>query len=255
MPKTRRSWAIGVALLAAGLGVAAAVAGVVASPAQSALRWSQPLADNPTADRRPLRVMMLGDSITFGMRSTDRQGYQTVLAADFRRAGVTATWTNRGFGGETIGSIAARTPGLLGVDRPDVVLLDAGTNDAAGKPDNGQPKPDPIDRAPLKLAALVNTILAASPNVWVVLARVSYSTGFYAKLVPGERLINAAVPGIAAAHRDRVVIADMSGLAPSLLAENIHPNDAGYAWMAAQWWTALRPVLADLWPPIRPTHS
>lgn len=88
-----------------------------------------------------LRVMALGDSITWGTESTTGNGYRgplsialssQVAAQDFvgtRINGTMADPDNEGHPGYKISDVAALTNAPLNTYKPNVVLLDAGIND------------------------------------------------------------------------------------------------------------------------------
>jgi lysophospholipase L1-like esterase len=193
----------------------------------------QPLYSGGVAAKPTVRIMALGDSITEGYRSSDLTGYRGPLKELLIRDGVNPVISDRSKGGETIRWFAERVDGWLATDRPDVVLLDAGTNDAV--------QPDDIPNAGRRIAALVDRILASDPRVSVVVAKLQYMNNPAGRA--NQRKINGQIPPVAAARAGRVYIADMSTLPPTMLDDGIHPNDAGYREMAARWHAALRPIL------------
>ena len=124
--------------------------------------------------------------------------------------------------------------------RPDVILLDIGTNDYVQRHDEA--------RAPARLAALVDRLHAAVPRAEIVLARLLVIAGD--RRSAGVRRLNAAIPQIAAARRGYVTVADMSRIPVTNTGDGVHPTDFGYRQMAYQWYQALRRVLpgGPSWP-------
>jgi lysophospholipase L1-like esterase len=211
---------------------------------------ARPAALAPAPTGRPIKIMPLGDSITFGVGSSGG-GYRTELwrqlirdagvAADFvgsLRAGSFADPDNEGHSGWTIAEIAGSVDGWLATYQPDVVLLHIGTNDMVRSQTAG---------APERLSALLDQITNDVPAANVVVSSIIPTTDSNnSKFVQ----YNARIPGVVQAKANagkHVVYTDMySTMTPSSVdfADTVHPNDAGYAKMAAHWYAALEPILA-----------
>jgi lysophospholipase L1-like esterase len=199
-----------------------------------------------TAAAPPVRIMPLGDSITFGSGSSTKSSYRADLYrrltaagldVDFVgsvRSGAGADTDNEGHPGWRIGQIAERVDGWLAEYRPDVVLLHIGTNDmrtdakafgAAGR-----------------LSALIDQIAVARPAARIFVARIigAWDPATQARI----DAYNAAIPGIVASKGSRVRLVDLSTVGGADLADKLHPNDTGYARMSYLWNRALRRVLA-----------
>ncbi len=194
----------------------------------------------PTAGP-PIRIMPLGDSNTTG---TVGGGYRSDLwqllatdgiAVDFvgSNTGGPALLPDKnheGHGGWTIARIDQHATAWLRTYRPDLVLLQIGTNDmrtgadAAGAPD--------------RLAALLDRILAAAPQAYVMVASIPPIRD--AEQERRAQAFNAAVPGMAAA-RDRVMYVDVYGAVhqPYDFADNVHPTWGGYSKIALRWYGAI----------------
>ncbi|MFE1546043.1 ricin-type beta-trefoil lectin domain protein [Streptomyces sp. NPDC058718] len=217
----RRSWIRPlVALLAAALAVTAAGA----APASA-------------ASDTPLRVMPLGDSITWGVGSGTGNGYRgplwDKLAADGHpvdfvgtgRAGSMSDPDNEGHSGYLIEQIAALTDASLTRYRPNVVTLHIGTNDLD--------RSHQVSTATARLKSLVGQITAAAPDATVLVASLVVSTSGSEEQY--RAAYNQAIPQIvrdAQAAGKRVAYVDMSSLTTADLADALHPNDAGYRKMA-----------------------
>ncbi|MFG2039984.1 GDSL-type esterase/lipase family protein [Dactylosporangium sp. NPDC048998] len=196
---------------------------------------------------RPIRIMPLGDSITYGVGSPSSSSYRAALwnrlavqagyAIDFvgsQQSGALPDTDNEGHSGWRIDQIAANVDGWLATYQPDVVLLHIGTNDMN---QNYQ-----VDTAPQRLAALVDRILADRPAATVLVAKIVPALD--ATIQARINAFNAAIPG-ALAGRARTKVVDLSGLSAADLNDTLHPNDAGYARMAVRWYSALESVLGD----------
>ncbi len=215
----------------------------------------------PAHAAAPVRIMPLGASITWGTSSTDGNGYREELRqhlagdagieVDFvgsQQSGTMADRDNEGHPGLRIDQIAANADAWLTAARPDVVLLNVGTNDTLQNYD--------LPNAPARMNDLLNRIVAARPTAAVV----------FSTLVPSgnatndsrTRTFNAALPAVAAAqaaagHNVRLVDLNSTLTAADISADTIHPTDGGYVKLANLWHTALRPVLGAgrSWPLFR----
>ncbi|MET9843218.1 ricin-type beta-trefoil lectin domain protein [Streptomyces ossamyceticus] len=217
----RRSWILPlITLVAATFGVTAAGA----TPASAA----------PTT---PLRVMPLGDSITWGVGSSTGNGYRAPLwnrlAADGHpldfvgtgRAGSMSDPDNEGHSGYKIHQITALTDAALTRYRPNVVTLHIGTNDLN--------ESYQVSTATARLRSLVDRITAAAPDATVLVASLVVSTSGSEEQY--RAAYNQAVPTIvrdAQAAGKHVAYVDMSGLTTADLVDALHPNDSGYQKMA-----------------------
>ncbi|MEV6183181.1 ricin-type beta-trefoil lectin domain protein [Streptomyces sp. NPDC052015] len=217
----RKSWVLTlISLVAAVLGVTAA--GVTPASAGSTT---------------PLRVMPLGDSITWGVGSSTGNGYRgplwNKLAADGHlldfvgtvRGGSMSDPDNEGHSGYRIDQIAALADASLTRYRPNVVTLHIGTNDLQGASE--------VNTAIARLKSLVNQITADVPDATVLVASLVVSTSASEERFRGA--YNQATRQIvsdAQAAGKHVAYVDMSSLTTADLADPLHPNDAGYQKMA-----------------------
>ncbi|MER7222127.1 ricin-type beta-trefoil lectin domain protein [Streptomyces rubradiris] len=217
----RKSWILAlVTLVAAALGVM--TAGV--APASA-------------ASNTPLRLMPLGDSITWGVGSSTGNGYRgplwNKLAADGHpldfvgtvRNGSMSDPDNEGHSGYRIDQIAALADASLTRYRPNVVTLHIGTNDLQGASE--------ADTAISRLRSLVGQVTADVPDATVLVASLVVSTSASEERFRGA--YNQAVSRIvsdARAAGKHVGYVDMSGLTTADLADSLHPDDAGYQKMA-----------------------
>jgi lysophospholipase L1-like esterase len=235
---------IGLVLGIGAVAVATACAPAPAPPAPppSPVPSASPAPPVPSVPQPPLapllRVMPLGDSITYGLGSSDRGGYRADLARRFAAAGFRVDFVgslragplgmdddNEGHGGWRIAQLAARVDGWLAGYRPDVVLLHAGTNDLHRTDSPG---------AAIRLGQLLDRIRREAPTTQVFVAQIIGSR--QPALQRRIRVYNADVARLVAARRDPMVYLVDQG---RVRAPDVHPNDAGYATMAKNWFTAV----------------
>jgi lysophospholipase L1-like esterase len=177
----------------------------------------------PSPNIRPLGanavVVAFGDSLTSGHGAGPGQDYPAVLAK-------LSGWqvVNAGIPGELSAAGLARLPGVLKEHRPALVLLCHGGNDILA--DN------PADGIGRNLDAMIH--LCREAGAGVVLLAVPQKSQ---PLKPAP--VYAEVAG-----RNRVLLVEdavtdvLKNFA--LKSDNVHPNAAGYARIAAEAWSVLR---------------
>ena len=203
------------------------------------------------ASNTGIKIMPLGDSITYGEGSSTEGGYRFQLWNDLRAHGFPIDFVgsvqtgpasfdreNEGHPGWKINQIAARVVNWLMTYRPSIILLHIGTNDFVKNDDPAQ--------APARLSYLLNLITTTLPGVTVIVAQIlplARSARLNAEVVA----YNATIPRIVqadVAKGKHVHYVDMYHVVPpSMLPDQIHPNDTGYALMAKVWLYALLPLL------------
>ncbi|MEU3342122.1 ricin-type beta-trefoil lectin domain protein [Streptomyces sp. NPDC002144] len=242
--------------LAAALTAALAIGAV--PPAASATATRTLSSAEGAAAPTPLRLMPLGDSITWGVGSPSGNSYRGFLwnqlsaeghALDFVGSGRNGTMSdpdNEGHSGWRIDQIAGIADSVLARYRPNVVTLEIGTNDLNG---NYQ-----VPTAPDRLHALIDQITRDLPDVTVLLGTVIVSTSGTEEAV--RPAFNAKLPGIVQAEQaagKHVRLVDMSALTSADLSDALHPNDNGFRKMADAFNTAVQAVDAAGW--IKPPGS
>ena len=203
-----------------------------------------------------LRILPLGDSITWGFAASDMNGYREKLRMRLNHGGnQNVTYVGsvdsgnmannlcECHSGATISEIAAFAQAYMarGERPPNVVLLLAGTNDM------WYPR-DP-ETAPDRLDSLVGALVGPWPEAVVVVAKIPPITQ---KDRPGAnelaRVYNDAIPGIVNRYQqqergNKVVMADMYlpfSIDPtSDFMDGMHPMDSGFVKMAEEWYRAL----------------
>jgi lysophospholipase L1-like esterase len=200
----------------------------------------------------PLRVMPLGDSITYGIGSSNGDGYRgplwNRLAADghpldfvgTERAGSMSDNDNQGHPGYKIHQVAALTDASLTRYRPNVVTLHIGTNDLN--------ESYQVSTATARLRSLVDQITAAAPDATVLVASLVVSTSGSEEQY--RAAYNQAIPQIvrdAQSAGKRVAYVDMSSLTTADLVDALHPNDSGFQKMADAFHRGIRSADSAGW--------
>jgi lysophospholipase L1-like esterase len=187
------------------------------------------------------QAVMAAKNVTFV--GTQTNGPNTVAGRTFPRR-------HEGHGGYTIagggqGAIAGSiTDTAMSMFHPNIVLLMIGTNDINGNIN--------VSSAPTRLGQLIDEIIADGPNALVVVASIIpiiNGTGTN----PQAQTYNAAIPGLVAtraAAGKHVVFVDTyaafvedPNYRTSLMIDNLHPNEAGYAVLGRSFYGAVSGLL------------
>lgn len=195
--------------------------------------------------------MSLGASVTFGTGSSTGNSYRKDLRDQLVAAGQTVNFvgefqngnfTNRqveATPGFVISQIANSSSATVPKFMPNLVLLDAGTNNC----NSGGTVPD----AGANVSSLINSIYAQSPGSTVIL------TNILVNKVPAQEAcrvdVNNQYNALAAqltAQGAKFVMVDMrspEGPTVNDLADTRHPNDVGYQKMANVWMQGVQQVI------------
>jgi len=220
------------------------------------------------ASARPIiTILPLGDSITYGVGSSDKGGYRTFLWEECAKSGYRVRFVgtksngpsdidtyHEGHPGWRIDQISSHVVPWLVLYRPQIILLFIGTNDILQRHD--------VSQAPNRLSLLIDEITFTLPKSTLIVASVTplndsilYTRKRYSSSVDFNADIiayNAAIPTLVRwedAHGKHVQYVDMYGAVPVYdLADGIHPDNDGYALMANVWYAALTKLLV-------PSHS
>ncbi|KAK7957072.1 uncharacterized protein PG986_006294 [Apiospora aurea] len=196
------------------------------------------------ADAVPLRIMPVGASVTFGVGSTTGDSYRKDLLGLLKAQGMTAEMVGSKQNGKdfannqveatsgfVIAQIAKSVKTAAPKFKPNLVLLDAGTNNC----NKGGEVPD----AGKEVAAMIDGIYTSSPGATVVLATVlANKDAAQDKCRVGVNAQYQTLAADMAAKKAKFVLVDMrapEGPTTADLSDSRHPNDAGYAKMAAVW--------------------
>jgi lysophospholipase L1-like esterase len=214
-------------------------------------------------------IMPLGDSITDGFGTPG--GYRIELFRQTLTAGRHMTFVGRnlngpatvmdgatttpfpqrheGYSGYTIDPAGGRqgisplTDAAISTWHPQIILLQIGTNDIDLNLD--------VANAPTRLGALLDQITTDAPDALLVVARITplnYDAG-NARVEAYNDAMPALVRPRASAGK-HILLVDMyapfvadPSFKTSLLADQWHPNPAGYALMAGVWYQAIQSFL------------
>ena len=126
-------------------------------------------------------------------------------------------------------------------ERPNVVLLMAGTNDCNTGLD--------ISTMPDRLGTLINEIVAACPDAAVIVAQLTPILSLDSEYNVGQ--FNDAIPGIVAtrvAAGKHVLAVNMGAkVTTAVLKDGLHPNDNGYNLMSEVWLAEIQQAGANSW--------
>ncbi|KAE9364708.1 carbohydrate esterase family 3 protein [Stipitochalara longipes BDJ] len=208
-----------------------------------------------------LRILPLGDSITWGYGSTSGSGYRgflldllTAANSSFLNDNITYIGSltsgnlpppnnaNEGHVGAVISQIAtfAEVP-LSGPLEGDVVLLMAGTNDMFKANLS-------LAEAPDRLDALIDEIVTAWPKAAVLVATLTPSA--VDNTQSNIDAYNEQVPGVVSARAkagNRTLVVSMANVTVGMEVDGLHPNDVGYGIMAQAWYGGLLEAKAKGW--------
>jgi len=110
------------------------------------------------AQTTPIRIVVLGDSLAAGLGIKPEQSFPSRLEAALKAQGRNVAISNQGVSGDTTAGGLARVDWLLG-DKPDIVLIELGANDALRGID-----PRVTEK---NLSAIVDKLKGAGVTVWL----------------------------------------------------------------------------------------
>jgi lysophospholipase L1-like esterase len=223
---------------------ASAGVGSVAPRPDAATDWAQLSryreANAALGDRKDgdIRVVFLGDSIT--------EMWPTYAQAFFPGRG----YIGRGIGGQTTPQLLVRFQQDVVNLRPDVVVINAGTNDIAGNTG-----PASLEMIEDNLKSM--TQIAVSNKIRVVLASVTPARDYPWRpgMEPAEKIValNSWIAGWCA--RNQCIYADYfsaladgdHGMKAGLSSDGVHPNESGYFIMQPIAARAIGQAIAARW--------
>ncbi|MFG1610611.1 GDSL-type esterase/lipase family protein [Actinoplanes sp. NPDC049265] len=195
-------------------------------------------------DPAAVRILPLGDSITYGTGGGAPGGYRAGLWQKLTAGGYTTDLVgsqtdgatqpfdadHEGHSGYTIDQIDEQLPLWLPSARPDVVLLHIGTNDVTVR----------FPGIAGRLSRLIDDIRAGAPGAHLLVATITPSSNADRDKV--TRDYNALVRDLVDDKPSTVHLVEMYGALnkDTDLADPLHPNAQGYAKMATVWYDALR---------------
>ena len=211
--------------------------------------WTKVKAHPKTHEEDVLRIMPLGDSITFGYNgsNSDLGGYRSTLETGLLSEDYVFDFVgslddgpsdfdndHEGHGGWHADEIAFSIYQWL-IDNPaEVVLLHIGTNDIS----NGQNAEGIAVEIKLILDEIDRYEKDAQIDIIVILARIINQK----EPIQNITDLNNAIQDLADAREDdNIIVVDMENALdyPDDIDDKVHPNDVGYAKMAEVWLDAI----------------
>ncbi|PIG93881.1 SGNH/GDSL hydrolase family protein [Gloeocapsopsis sp. IPPAS B-1203] len=214
----------------------------------------------------PLKIMLLGDSITQGVKGTndrDSGGYRPELWQKFVADGLAVKFvgsrtsgpdtlgdkTHEGHPGWTMKEITASIDEWLDTAQPDLILLMIGTNDT---------RKSSLRTMIEDFSTLIDKITACCPYSQLLVASIPPVHPAAKPAIRSLRAMyfNAAIPSIVAskvAQDKKIHFVDMRGLSIQDLTASLsldldiglHPNAQGYHEIANFWHDAVLRVISD----------
>ncbi|KAJ7766054.1 SGNH hydrolase-type esterase domain-containing protein [Mycena metata] len=213
---------------------------------------SSPVTTSTATTSLNIRLLPLGDSITYGFTSSDGNGYRSVLHDMLQpnntlnfigsiQSGTMVDNDNEGHIGAIISQIAGFATNPLALPaRPNVVLLMAGTNDILDNIQSG---------APALISSLMDTIFSSCPDAALIVATLTPLTTT-TTIQPSVDAFNANLTQIVNTRREagqHILLASMASILASDLIDGIHPTDAGYVKMANAWFPVVEQAVKNGW--------
>lgn len=203
----------------------------------------------------PLRIMSLGASITSGIGSSQLLGYRPALRTLLQKHNASLPFAfvgsrgtngtaaaspqlgdNEGWPGLTIDQVAAKATSAVPLYKPNLVLVNAGTNDCLRNVN--------VSNAHVRMRAMLEGVVwTGSPRETVVMSTLLLNKN--KKAETAVELYNGNLVGMVAelqASGRPIVMVDMHGPdGPQVtdLSDNVHPNNAGYEKMANIWFRGI----------------
>ncbi|OTB16454.1 carbohydrate esterase family 3 protein [Daldinia sp. EC12] len=200
-------------------------------------------------DGVPLRIMPLGASITYGFGSSDKNGYRKDLRDKLEANGnkVNMVGDNpsgsmkdndtEGWKSYTVDQVHDKADGSVPKYKPNVVLVNVGTNDCVQNKD--------MPNAGKRLQSLLEALYTKSPKATVILSTLLVNKD--PDVQTRVKDYNAQLKKVAdqlQADKKRLVVVDMqSDMGPKLEdlnSDGTHPGDEGYRKMADVFWEGLK---------------
>ena len=200
-----------------------------------------------------VKILPLGDSITKGITgSTDLAGYRNDLADSLTAEGVNFTFVgsvttdaggnHEGHDGFRADQVLANINGYLTSRSPDVILLHIGTNDIS---DN-----QTIQSTRDEISSIIDAISAFDANIKIVISSVIPRDDGQDQKTSN---LNTLIYGVYLEKRDAGVQIFYAGtnevfkanpnFVADHLADNVHPNDSGYAIIAGVFFNSIMNAL------------
>ncbi|VUC25508.1 unnamed protein product [Clonostachys rosea] len=196
----------------------------------------------------PLRIMPLGGSVTFGVGSSDGNGYRNelfnlLIAAGYqvtmlgsRASGSMTGNNNEGWRGFRIDQIETKVMRSVAKTLPNLFTVNAGSNDCIQNLD--------LENAAERMGSMSEKLWLASPGSTIILS--TLLPNYDARVDSRVQFVNQQFKELAkskSAKGKRMVLVDMycdSGPQTQDFVDGTHPNDSGYKQMARIWFDGIQ---------------
>lgn len=197
----------------------------------------------------PLRIMSLGGSITYGVGSSDGNGYrkhllETLQANNYgvhmvgsRHNGTMSDNGHEGWRGFRVDQIKTKAKGTVEKWLPNVCIINAGSNDCLQDYD--------LENLGNRVGDMLEYLWLASPGSTLILS--SLLTNLDKAINVRIHAVNKQLYDLArlkAAEQRSIVFVDMCGAGgpciADLVVDGTHPNDTGYRKMAGIWFHGIQ---------------
>lgn len=193
--------------------------------------------------------MPLGGSVTYGIGSTDGNGFRrellemllvnkyNICMVGSRQSGSMSNNNNEGWRGYRLDQIDSKAKKSVPLLRPNIFAINAGSNDCI---QNYQ-----LDSFGKRMGDMLDYLWLAAPHSTVVLSTllVNSNKEIDARVIHVNKQIRSLAQS-KAANRKRIVIVDMhSSRGPQisdLVDDGTHPNNVGYTKMARLWFEGIQ---------------
>jgi acyl-CoA thioesterase-1 len=197
---------------------------------------------------RPVRLAMLGDSLTHGHGLERRQALPARLEAALRERGRDVVVLDHGVSGNTTADALARLDAVLR-DKPDIVLVSLGSNDSFDYWNNN------TERVERNLEEIVTRLKSGGVVVWMAGVRVSRRLGqrnlvkvainsalelfgrppaWHAQSIQYATRFNALYPRVARRHDVPLYPNLQAGVRSQQRLDLLHPDASGVAAIVAR---------------------
>ncbi|KAF4990980.1 hypothetical protein FDECE_14187 [Fusarium decemcellulare] len=219
------------------------------------LKYKETEAGEAVKKGTKLRILPVGDSITVGFLSNrnggDGNGYRGQLEKDLsgdevafagtESSGTMSDGYYAAWSGKTIQYISDHVGPSL-EQRPNIILLAAGTNDM--NPNHGISKEgnDPKGAAG-RLGKLIDKMIKECPDATILVAMIINTCD--EKQSPATKEFQKLIPGVVKSRKDdghHVLAVDFTTFKTSDLQDCIHPTNAGYKIMGDYWYSFIHQI-------------
>jgi len=178
-------------------------------------------------------ILVFGDSLSAGYGINVTKGWVALLAKRLEAQGYGYRVVNASVSGETTGGGRTRLPRALDLHKPDIAILELGSNDGL--------RGLPLEQMRANLEAMIQ--LAKGRGAHVLVAGMQMPPNYGATYTTGFR---NSFSELAERHQVSLVPFFMEGIALKdelMQADDLHPNEAGQPLLLDNVWPFLEPLL------------